>query len=115
VSFIFFKLSLKEQRLAHEKQLSEARRKETEEMHLYMTVRVLTDEDISKHDGFDLFNFEDRPPPANAPVTPASGGPVTFKVKKQDTFATFKVVIMPSAVFMIGYCCGKVQIESCEF
>lgn len=75
-----------EQRLMHEKQLSEVKKKEIEEQHLYFNIKVVTDEDIARHDAFDLCSFDDKNP------TPAqlSHPILSMKVKKLDTFKHFK-------------------------
>ncbi|KAJ3051463.1 hypothetical protein HK097_007526 [Rhizophlyctis rosea] len=69
-------------RLEDEKIALEKRKKEREEAHLFMWVKVLTDEHISKHEGFDLCNFEDK----QLPVTQVE----SLKVRKDSTFAEFK-------------------------
>ncbi|KAJ3080058.1 hypothetical protein HK102_003345, partial [Quaeritorhiza haematococci] len=69
-------------RLEEEKALSEQRRREKEEAHMYMQVKLLTDDLVRQHDGFDLCNFEDK----QNPLTQLH----TYKVKKEDTYLSFK-------------------------
>lgn len=44
--------------MADEKRLEVARRKEKAEAHLYMTLRILTEDDLSGHQGNDLYDIE---------------------------------------------------------
>ncbi|KAI8821452.1 ubiquitin carboxyl-terminal hydrolase 5 [Fimicolochytrium jonesii] len=46
-----------QKRLTEEKINAERERKEQEEAYLYVTVRIIQDEDVATHHGFDLFNF----------------------------------------------------------
>ncbi|KAJ3117728.1 hypothetical protein HDU96_005858 [Phlyctochytrium bullatum] len=72
-------------RLEEERLVSEQKRKEKEEQHLYLNVKVLLDEHIRQHPGFDLANFDEKA----YPLTPLP----TFKVKKEDTLASFKQLL----------------------
>ncbi|KTW29759.1 hypothetical protein T552_00966 [Pneumocystis carinii B80] len=72
-------------RLESEKAALEARRKEREEMHLYLYVKIVTDEDFKAHQGFDLSNIEERDPP----VCLFS----THKILKETLFINFKTQI----------------------
>lgn len=70
-------------RLDAERQAIENRRKERDELLLYFNARVISDVDFKAHDGVDLFS-------------PASPAGKILKVRKQDTFATFKSVVAES-------------------
>ncbi|KAJ3210298.1 hypothetical protein HDU67_005417 [Dinochytrium kinnereticum] len=72
-------------RLEEERVVTEQRRKEKEEQHLYLNVKVLLDEHIREHPGFDLCNFDDK----TYPITPIP----SFKVKKEDTLLSFKQML----------------------
>ncbi len=70
------------QRLDEERQQLEARKREREEQHLYLTVKLITEDTFKTHQGFDLATFEDRNlPPTELP---------SFRVKKDEPFVTFK-------------------------
>ena len=71
-----------EQRLEQERELMEARRREKDEQHLYLTAKIITDDSFARHSGFDLASFDDK----NLPATDLA----TFRVLKQETYATFK-------------------------
>ena len=77
----------------------EAKKREREEQHLYLTAKVrllpfifvdfpdslskvITDDTFSQHEGFDLASFDER-------NWPASDLP-TFRVLKNETYSTFK-------------------------
>ncbi|KAJ3105715.1 hypothetical protein HDU97_007692 [Phlyctochytrium planicorne] len=75
-------------RLEHERAISEQKRKEKEEQHLYLNVKVLLDEQIRDHPGFDLCNFDDK----SYPITPLP----SFKVKKDETLLSFKQTLSES-------------------
>lgn len=60
----------------------EAKRKEREEQHLYLTAKVITDDTFAHHEGFDLAQFDER-------AWPTSDLP-TFRVLKNETYQTFK-------------------------
>lgn len=68
--------------MEEERELLEARRREKDEQHLYLTAKIITDESFSRHTGFDLASFDDK----NLPATELA----TFRVLKQEDFATFK-------------------------
>ncbi|CAD6985631.1 unnamed protein product [Tilletia controversa] len=69
-------------RLEDERAQLEARRREKEEQHLFLTAKVITEDTFRKHQGFDLATFEDRTlPPTELP---------SFRVHKADTFLSFK-------------------------
>ncbi|KAI8854157.1 cysteine proteinase [Chytridium lagenaria] len=72
-------------RLEEERVVTEQRRKEKEEQHLYLNVKVLLDEHIREHPGFDLCNFDDKA----YPITPIP----SYKVKKEDTLQSFKLTL----------------------
>ncbi|KAG5518673.1 hypothetical protein PMAC_002642 [Pneumocystis sp. 'macacae'] len=69
-------------RLDSEKAALEARRKEREEMHLYLYVKIVTDDHFKGHQGFDLSNIEEKEPS----VSQFS----THKVLKETLFTEFK-------------------------
>jgi ubiquitin carboxyl-terminal hydrolase 7 len=60
----------------------EARKKEREEQHLFLTAKVITDETFQQHEGFDLATFDDK-------NWPQSDLP-TFRVLKQENYPIFK-------------------------
>ena len=60
----------------------EAKKKEREEQHLFLTAKVITDETFSRHEGFDLAVFDER----NWPLSDLP----TFRVLKQETYSVFK-------------------------
>ncbi|CAB4444830.1 unnamed protein product [Rhizophagus irregularis] len=49
-----------QKRLEQERAVEEQKRKEMEERHLYLTVKIVTTEKFKVHQGFDLANFDDR-------------------------------------------------------
>lgn len=60
----------------------EEKEKEKEEPHLFLTVKVITDETFSRHEGFDLAVFDKKnQTPSQLP---------TFRVLKQMTYPAFK-------------------------
>ncbi|KNC97639.1 uncharacterized protein SPPG_07108 [Spizellomyces punctatus DAOM BR117] len=71
------RVRLDQERAAHEKQM-----RERDEAYKYIQVKVLTDDQIAHHGGFDLWNFNDP----GAQIS-------TFKVVKQDTFNDFKEMV----------------------
>ena len=56
----------------------EAKRREQD---LFLTVKVVTDESFSRHEGFDLAVFDKSNSPSDLP---------TFRVLKQETYSAFK-------------------------
>ncbi|KAI6039589.1 ICP0-binding domain of ubiquitin-specific protease 7-domain-containing protein [Pisolithus marmoratus] len=60
----------------------EAKRREREEQHLFLTARVITDDTFARHEGFDLVTFDEKNSPQS--VLP------TFRILKQETYSTFK-------------------------
>ena len=56
--------------------------KEREEQHSFLTVKIVTDETFSRHEGFDLATFAER----NSPVSDLP----TFRVLKWETYSAFK-------------------------
>ncbi|KAG0004724.1 hypothetical protein BGZ65_012817 [Modicella reniformis] len=70
-----------QRRLEDERIAQENRRRERDESMLCFNVRVISDIDFKAHDGFDLFD----------PHLSAAGK--IFKVKKADTFATFRETV----------------------
>ncbi|KAG4305385.1 hypothetical protein PORY_000941, partial [Pneumocystis oryctolagi] len=75
-------------RLESEKAALEARRKEREEMHLYLYVKIVTDDHFKAHQGFDLSNIEEKEPS----VSQFS----THKILKETPFIEFKTQIAAS-------------------
>jgi ubiquitin carboxyl-terminal hydrolase 7 len=88
-----------ERRIDEERVQFEARKKEREEQHLFLTAKVcffflvqaraswflfqvVTDDTFTNHDGFDLANFDEKSwLPLDLP---------TFRVPKQENYSTFK-------------------------
>ncbi|KLO14677.1 cysteine proteinase [Schizopora paradoxa] len=69
-------------RLDEERLQQEAKRREREEQHLFLTVRIITDDTFQMHEGFDLATFDDKNwPPSDLP---------SFKILKTETYHTFK-------------------------
>ena len=66
-----------EERLAQE-----AKKRERDEQHLFLTSKVITDETFQQHQGFDLASFDDK-------NWPASELP-TFRVLKTESYLQFK-------------------------
>lgn len=70
------------QRLEEERVALEARRREREEQHLYLTTKIVTEEHFCAHQGFDLATFDDRVArPTELP---------TFRVLKSEPYVSFK-------------------------
>ncbi|EJD02278.1 cysteine proteinase [Fomitiporia mediterranea MF3/22] len=69
-------------RLDEERLQIEAKRREREEQHLFLTAKIITDETFQQHEGFDLASFDDKNwPPSDLPA---------FRILKQETYHTFK-------------------------
>ncbi|KAJ6502615.1 hypothetical protein C8R45DRAFT_977205 [Mycena sanguinolenta] len=69
-------------RLDEERLQLEAKKREREEQHLFLTAKVITDESFARHEGFDLATFDEKNwPPSDLP---------SFRVLKQETYSTFK-------------------------
>ncbi|KAF8350768.1 hypothetical protein F5887DRAFT_1210069 [Amanita rubescens] len=69
-------------RLEEERLQLEAKKREREEQHLFLTAKVITDETFAKHEGFDLATFDEKNwPPSDLP---------SFRVLKQETYSVFK-------------------------
>ncbi|KAI6131824.1 hypothetical protein EV401DRAFT_1917805 [Pisolithus croceorrhizus] len=69
-------------RLDEERLQLEAKRREREEQHLFLTARVITDDTFTRYQGFDLATFDEK-------NWPQSDLP-TFRVLKQETYSVFK-------------------------
>lgn len=69
-------------RLEEERLALEARKREREEQHLYLTTKIITEDTFRAHQGFDLATFEER-------NLPASELP-SFRVLKSESYLTFK-------------------------
>ena len=63
----------------------EAKKKEREDEHLFLTAKVITDETFSRHEGFDLAVFDER----NWPLSDLP----TFRVLKQTEYSVFKSTV----------------------
>ncbi|PKC06208.1 hypothetical protein RhiirA5_483430, partial [Rhizophagus irregularis] len=68
-------------RLEQERAIEDQRRKEIEERHLYLIVKIVTAEKFKVHQGFDLANFDDRHPLSDVFI---------YKILKADTYGSFK-------------------------
>ncbi|RXW23380.1 hypothetical protein EST38_g2471 [Candolleomyces aberdarensis] len=69
-------------RLDEERVILEAKKREREEQHLFLTAKVITDDTFARHEGFDLASFDEKNwPPSELP---------TFRVLKQETYSVFK-------------------------
>jgi len=74
--------SLLERGLDKEREQMEAKNGERDEQHLFLTVKVITDETFARHEGFDVAVFDEKnSPPADIP---------TFRVPKHETYSAFK-------------------------
>ncbi|KAI8922962.1 hypothetical protein BC831DRAFT_473479 [Entophlyctis helioformis] len=73
-------------RFEDERLLAERRRKDKEEAHLYMNVKLITDEVIRRHEGYDLCNLDDS-------RLPTASDPHLFRVLRSHTFAQFKELV----------------------
>ena len=80
---IFPSLAIIVKRFVEEKESAERIRKEREEQHLYISTKVLLDEHLRMHHGFDLCNFEDKA----HPVTEC----LNMKIRKDETLKSFRV------------------------
>ncbi|TFL07619.1 hypothetical protein BDV98DRAFT_558165 [Pterulicium gracile] len=69
-------------RLEEERVQLEAKKRERDEQHLFLTAKIITDETFQRHEGFDLASFDDK-------NWPQSELP-TFRVLKNETYTTFK-------------------------
>ncbi|KAF9172197.1 hypothetical protein BGX20_006156 [Mortierella sp. AD010] len=76
-----------QQRLDDERAALENKRKERDESLLYFNACVVSDADFKSHDGFDLYNLQ----------SPTAGK--SFKVRRLDTFATFRQAVAESYGF----------------
>ncbi|KEI40875.1 uncharacterized protein L969DRAFT_86115 [Mixia osmundae IAM 14324] len=73
-------------RLETERKEADAKRREREEQHLYLTAKIITNETFGEHSNFDLATFEDRAvPPTDLP---------TFRVLKTRPFVEFKEQVL---------------------
>ncbi|CAG8491983.1 14575_t:CDS:10, partial [Cetraspora pellucida] len=71
-----------QKRLAEEKVLYEQKKKEAEERHLYLTIKIVTLTTFARHQGFDLANFDDQQYPLSDVLQ--------LKVLKSDAYGIFK-------------------------
>ncbi|KAG8830769.1 hypothetical protein FRC17_004264 [Serendipita sp. 399] len=74
--------------IEEEQRVLERKRRERDEQHLYLTVKLLTDQSFQQHQGFDLATFDDK-------NWPASEVP-TFRVLKQEPYVKFKARVAQS-------------------
>lgn len=72
-------------RLEEERRNAEAKRREREEQHLYLTSKIITDDTFRKHQGFDLAAFDDK-----TGGMPASTGIIAMRVAKNQPYTDFK-------------------------
>ncbi|KAF8201450.1 hypothetical protein BJ912DRAFT_1019409 [Pholiota molesta] len=69
-------------RIDEERMQMEAKKRERDEQHLFLTAKVITDETFMRHEGFDLATFDEKNwPPSELP---------SFRVLKQENYSTFK-------------------------
>ena len=78
----FWLIPLLGQGMDEERAETEAKKKQKEEPHLFLTVKVVTDETFSRHEGFDLASIDGR----NSPLSDLP----TFCVLKQMKYGEFK-------------------------
>ncbi|KAH9079482.1 ubiquitin carboxyl-terminal hydrolase 5 [Lactarius deliciosus] len=69
-------------RLEEERLQVEAKRREREEQHLFLTAKVITDDTFSQHEGFDLASFDEKNWPPSELPTPYS----VFKARVAQHF-----------------------------
>ncbi|KAG8969651.1 hypothetical protein FRC03_001523 [Tulasnella sp. 419] len=70
------------QRIEEERIQQEAKKREREEQHLYLTAKVISDQSFRNHQGFDLATFDDKNWPASDLAT--------FRVLKTESYMIFK-------------------------
>jgi ubiquitin carboxyl-terminal hydrolase 7 len=58
------------------------KKREREEQHLFLSARVITDETFSRHEGFDLANFDEKDWQPALPI---------FRVRKSELYSVFKI------------------------
>mmetsp|Transcript_33094 Transcript_33094/g.53664 ORF Transcript_33094/g.53664 Transcript_33094/m.53664 type:complete len:668 (+) Transcript_33094:182-2185(+) len=75
-------------RFAQERADEDAKRKERNEAHLYAPIKLVTEEDLQKHSGIELVNF-DRV--------------LSFKALKSDTFRSLKRIIQEKVGVPVQY------------
>ncbi|VDB82829.1 unnamed protein product [Peniophora sp. CBMAI 1063] len=85
-------------RLDEERLQLEAKRREREEQHLFLTAKVITDESFAGHEGFDLATFDDK----NWPPSELH----TFRVLKTEPYSTFKARVAK----FFGYADNQVRL-----
>lgn len=74
--------------IEEEQRQAERKRRERDEQHLYLTVKLITEQSFHQHQGFDLATFEDKNwPPSDLP---------TFRVLKQEPYLKFKARVAQS-------------------
>lgn len=71
--------SVIEERFERERAEKEQKRKEREEQHLYLTVRVITNENFKAHEGFDLAPWDEK-------EGESAASPRSYKMRKLDAF-----------------------------
>ncbi|CAB4447002.1 unnamed protein product [Rhizophagus irregularis] len=71
-----------QKRLEQERAIENQRRKEMEERHLYLIIKIVTAEKFKVHQGFDLANFDDRQYPLSDVYV--------YRILKSDTYRSFK-------------------------
>jgi len=65
-------------RYEEERLIREQRKRERDEQHRYLKVRIITEKQFTSHQGFDLVHWDDEDVPAEAQ-------PITFRYKKAKT------------------------------
>ncbi|KAJ3261949.1 hypothetical protein HDU77_000537 [Chytriomyces hyalinus] len=75
-------------RFDEERLVSEQKRKDREEQHLFFNIKYILDQDIAEHTGFDLCNYEDK--------SLALSNIRTIRVRKDLTLRAFKEMIAES-------------------
>ncbi|CAG8484431.1 10701_t:CDS:10 [Gigaspora margarita] len=74
-----------QKRLDEEKALYEQKKKEVEECHLYLSIKIVTPAIFECYQGFDLVNFDNQ-------LYPLSNVPL-FKILKTETYEIFKTMV----------------------
>ncbi|KIM26035.1 hypothetical protein M408DRAFT_330816 [Serendipita vermifera MAFF 305830] len=68
--------------IEEEQRQADRKKRERDEQHLYLTVKIITEKTFHQHQGFDLATFEDKTwQPSDLP---------TFRVLKQEAYTKFK-------------------------
>ncbi|KAJ3353139.1 hypothetical protein HDU83_007119 [Entophlyctis luteolus] len=89
-------------RMESEQIEAEKKRKDREEQHHFVNIKVVLEEHAAKHRGFDLCNFESRA----SPITEV----LSFKERKENSLADFRVGF--PGVFPVSNTFGRNYLES---